>query len=137
NPRRDGDIANRLGAAPDSVKWAAMKAPELRDPRGYVIPSDQADFPTATKFINALRETGITVQRATSDFSVKGKQYPSGSYVVQAAQAFRPHIMDMFEPQVHPDVFPFPGSPPTPPYDNAGWTLAYQMGVQFDRCLDG
>ncbi len=137
NPRRDAEIATRLGAVPDSVKWAAMKAPELRDPRGYIIPSDQADFPTATKFINALRETGITVQRATSDFAVKGKRYPSGSYVVQTAQAFRPHIMDMFEPQVHPDVFPFPGSPPTPPYDNAGWTLAYQMGVEFDRILDG
>ena len=24
-----------------------------------------------------------------------------------------------------------------PPYDNAGWTLAYQMGVKFDRVLDG
>jgi hypothetical protein len=43
----------------------------------------------------------------------------------------------MFEPQDHPDDFPFPGAPPTPPYDNAGWTLAYQMGVQFDRILDG
>ena len=28
---------------------------------------------------------------------------------------------------------PYPGAPPTPPYDNAGWTLAFQMGVQFDR----
>src|SRR5215510_95104 len=137
NPRRDGAIATQLGDVPDSVKWAAMKAPELRDPRGYIIPSDQADFPTATKFINALRETGITVLRATRDFEVKGKKYPAGSYVVQTAQAFRPHIMDMFEPQVHPDVFPYPGSPPTPPYDNAGWTLAFQMGVKFDRILDG
>jgi hypothetical protein len=53
-----------------------------------------------------------------------------------ASQAFRPHVIDMFEPQVHPDVFPVAGGPPTPPYDNAGWTLALQMGVQFDRVLD-
>ena len=137
NPRRDGAIAGRMGDADDATKWAAMKAKELRDPRGYIIPSDQADFPTATKFVNALLETGITVERATKDFDVAGKHYPSASYVVHTAQAFRPHVMDMFEPQVHPDVFPFPGSPPTPPYDNAGWTLAYQMGVQFDRVLDG
>src|SRR5690606_2858152 len=45
--------------------------------------------------------------------------------------------IDMFEPQVHPDVFPVPGGPPTPPYDNAGWTMALQMGVQFDRILEG
>ena len=38
--------------------------------------------------------------------------------------------MDMFEPQDHPNDIPYPGGPPTPPYDNAGWTLAYQMGVQ-------
>ena len=42
----------------------------------------------------------------------------------------------MFEPQDHPNDFPYPGGPPTPPYDNAGWTLAFQMGVQFDRILD-
>jgi hypothetical protein len=44
--------------------------------------------------------------------------------------------MDMFEAQHHPDVFPYAGAPPTPPYDIAGWTLAYQMGVEFDRVLD-
>ena len=43
----------------------------------------------------------------------------------------------MFEPQDHPDDIPYPGGPPTRPYDNAGWTLAYQMGVQFDRVLEG
>ncbi len=157
NPRRDAAITARLASSAsatpaatdgrggrggnatpeqDMALWSAMHAPELRDPRGYIILSDQADFPTATKFVNALLETGITVKRATRDFSVGSKQYPAGSYVVQTAQAFRPHVMDMFEPQVHPDVFPIPGGPPTPPYDNAGWTFAFQMGVQFDRILD-
>src|SRR5262249_48822388 len=28
-------------------------------------------------------------------------------------------------------------APPTAPYDLAGWTLAFQMGVRFDRILDG
>ena len=45
-------------------------------------------------------------------------------------------MLDMFEPQDHPNDFQFPGGPPIPPYDSAGWTLAYQMGVQFDRVLD-
>src|SRR6476646_3173175 len=43
----------------------------------------------------------------------------------------------MFEPQEHPNDIPYPGAPPTPPYDAAGWTLAYQMAVRFDRILDG
>ena len=66
-----------------------------------------------------------------------GKSYPAGSYVVKTAQAFRPHVMDMFEPQDHPNDFAYPGGPPNPPYDITGWTLAMQMGVKFDRILDG
>ena len=107
-----------------------------RDPRGYIIPSDQPDFPTATKFVGALMRTGIRVQRATASFNVGGIRYPAGSFVVQTAQAFRPHVLDMFEPQDHPDDIPYRGAPPTPPYDNAGWTLAFQMGVRFTRVLD-
>jgi len=114
-----------------------LRDPALRDPRGFILPSDQPDFPTATKFINALIKTGIVVHRATTTFTVEGQTYPAGSYVVKSAQPFRPHVLDMFEPQDHPDDIPYPGGPPTRPYDNAGWTLAYQMGVKFDRILDG
>ena len=117
--------------------FEAMRSPEKRDPRGYIIPADQADFLTATKFINALIKTGVSVHRATSEFQVSGKSYPAGSYVVKSAQAFRPHVLDMFEAQDHPNDFQYPGGPPIPPYDSAGWTLAYQMGVKFDRILDG
>jgi hypothetical protein len=56
---------------------------------------------------------------------------------VKCAQAFRPHVLDMFEPQDHPNDFAYPGGPPKRPYDITGWTLAMQMGVKFDRILDG
>jgi hypothetical protein len=55
---------------------------------------------------------------------------------VKTSHFFRPHILDMFEPQDHPDDIPYPGGAPTPPYDSTGYTLAYQMGVKFDRVLD-
>ncbi len=113
-----------------------LRKPEYRDPRGYIIPSSQSDFLTAGKFANTLIKAGVTVMRATAPFTVAGKQYPAGSLVVKTAQAFRPHVLDMFEPQDHPNDFQYPGGPPIPPYDNAGYTLAYQMGVQFDRVLD-
>ena len=101
------------------------------------MPADQPDFATAVKFVNALLKTGITVLKASEAFTVNGKTYPAGSLIVKTAQAFRPHVLDMFEPQDHPNDFQYPGGPPTPPYDSAGWTLAFQMGVQFDRVLDG
>ncbi len=117
--------------------FAGLRAPERRDPRGFILPAGQPDFGTATRFVNALIKTGVDVHRATAAFTVAGKSYPANSYVVKAAQAFRPHVMDMFEPQDHPDDIPYPGASPTPPYDNAGYTLAFQMGVEFDRILDG
>ena len=114
-----------------------FRDPARRDPRGYVVPADQPDFLTATKFINTLLGTGVRVHRASADFAVAGKSYPRGSYVVKAAQAFRAHVLDMFEPQDHPNDFAYPGAPPTRPYDSAGYTPAFQMAVQFDRILDG
>jgi Zinc carboxypeptidase len=111
--------------------------PQYRDPRGYIIPADQDDFPTAVQFVNALLKTGITVLRATAEFHAAGKTYPAGSFVVKTAQAFRPHVLDMFEPQDHPNDVRYPGGPPVPPYDITGWTLALQMGIKFDRILDG
>ena len=127
--------ARRSGTAADFRRL--LQAPENRDPRGFIIPSDQADFSTATKFVNALLKNGVEVHRTTREFSLGGTSYPTGSYVVKTDQAFRPHVMDMFEPQQHPNDFEYPGGPPIAPYDNAGWTLAFQMGVEFDRILDG
>lgn len=116
---------------------SVYKNPVKRDPRGYIIPADQADFPTAIKFLNALIKSGIQVHQATSAFTVNGKTYPKDSYIVKTAQAFRPHVLDMFEPQDHPNDFLYPGGPPIRPYDAAGWTLAFQMGVEFDRIMEG
>jgi Zinc carboxypeptidase len=135
-PDAGGGRGGRGGGSPEDFK-KYLRDPAARDARGYIMPADQPDFPTATKFVNALLKTGVTVQRATAAFTVAGKSYPAGSYVVKSAQAFRPHVLDMFEPQDHPDDIPYPGGPPTRPYDNAGWTLAYQMGVKVDRVLEG
>ncbi|PWV48405.1 M14 metallopeptidase family protein [Chitinophaga sp. S165] len=114
-----------------------LKNPDYRDARGYIISADQPDFPTAVKFINALSRSGIAIHKASAAFTVDDKQYPAGSYVVKTAQPFRPHVIDMFEPQDHPNDFQYAGGPPIRPYDAAGWTLAYQMGVQFDRITEG
>jgi hypothetical protein len=133
----EGAGGGRGGGATAEDFKKLLRDPKLRDPRGFILPADQPDFPTATKFVNALIKTGVTVHRATQPFTVAGKSYPAGSYVVKSAQAFRPHVLDMFEPQDHPDDIPYPGGPPTRPYDNAGWTLAYQMGVKFDGVIEG
>jgi hypothetical protein len=115
---------------------SVLRKPELRDPRGYIIPADQANFATAVRFINTCIMSGLVVQKATAAFTVGGVSYPAGSYILKTNQAFRPEVLDRFEPQDHPNDFLFPGGPPIRPYDMTGWTLAYQMGVKFTRVLD-
>ncbi len=115
---------------------AVLKNPANRDARAYVIAPDQRDYPTSIRFLNALIKLGVEVERATAPFTANGKRFPSGSYVVRTAQAYRPHVIDMFEPQDYPNNFEYPGGPPIPPADASGYTLAYQMGVTFERVLD-
>lgn len=131
-----GEDGPRGGSIPVKYYDAVLKDLAQRDPRGFILTADQADYSSVVEFMNALIKTGIQVQQATAEFTVAGKKYPAGSFVVKTDQSFRPHVLDMFEPQDHPNDFAYPGGPPIRPYDAAGWTLAYQMGVKFDRVLD-
>src|ERR1019366_7776881 len=89
------------GSAPAAL-YAEFRKPEMRMPRGYLIPANQPDFLPAVKFLVALQKVGIIVHRASAQFTVNGKSYPAGSYVVKSAQAFRPDVLDRFEPHDHP-----------------------------------
>lgn len=133
SPRRIQAARRTDGSRQDFERQ--LRKPEHRDPRGFVIPSDQPDFATAIRFARALMNTGVRVHRATAAFKIGDTDYPTGSLVVRCDQAFRPHVLDLFEPQDHPDDFRYPGGPPIAPYDSAGWTLAFQMGFRFDRIL--
>ena len=53
----------------------------------------------------ALQRVGKAVHVAKKPFAVVGKEIPAGSFVVFAAQAFRPHVRDLFEPQFLPADF--------------------------------
>ena len=140
NGRRTPDstvIGARTEVPVIPVKWydSVMKQLSARDPRAYFI-APNSDAATSIRFLNALIGTGIIVHQTTAETVVNGKTYASGTWVVKTDQAFRPHVLDLFEPQDHPNDFAYPGGPPVPPYDAAGWTLAYTMGIQFDRILD-
>ena len=81
-PAAGGDLpagltVGGLGARtlPTELYEKILHDPKMRDPRGYIIPSDQADFANATEFVNTLIKNGITVLKASSAFTVAGKNY--------------------------------------------------------------
>lgn len=99
----------------------------------YIIPKEQWNPSEAINLANVLMQGGIEAYKATSSFSANGKNYDEGSIILYGAQAFRPYLTDLMEKQNYPDQFQYPGGPPQPPYDLAGWTLPMQMGVTVDR----
>jgi hypothetical protein len=111
----------------------AIKAGKTGDPYAYVIPQEQWDEGEAIELVNILRQGGVEIHRAARSFTAGDQQYPAGTFVIKAGQAFRPFVLDMMEPQNYPTRLQYPGGPPDPPYDLAGWTLPMQMGVEIDR----
>ena len=111
----------------------AVEAGESGEPFAYVIPKEQWDDGEAIELVNILKQGGVEIHQAERAFTANDKQYPAGSFVVRAAQAYRPFVMDMMEPQNYPIRLQYPGGPPDPPYDLAGWTLPMQMGVEVER----
>lgn len=102
----------------------------------YIIPKDQWNPSEAINLTNILMQGGLEAHKATSSFSVGDKSYEAGSIIFYGAQAFRPYLTDLMEKQDYPDQFLYPGGPPQPPYDLAGWTLPMQMGVTVDKVND-
>ena len=98
-------------------------------PVAYIIPPSSTTRPAAALFVETLMRGAVEVHRADGPFSADGTLYPAGTWVVRMDQPFRPFAKDLLEPQRYPDLRSSPGGPPLPPYDTAGWTLAYQMGV--------
>jgi zinc carboxypeptidase len=106
----------------------AVEAGAAGNPYAYVLPPEQRDPGSWAALANILLAGGVEVQRAAESFTADGggRQYPAGSLVVLMAQPFRAHAKDLLEPQRYTPVND------RPPYDVAGWTLPYMMGVQAE-----
>ncbi len=112
---------------------SSIEQTDKNQPYAFVIPAVQHDLPTALRMIDILMTGGIEIQQAKTDFVAGGKAYPAGSFVVKMAQPYKPYAWALLERQTYPDLRQYPGGPPVPPYDNAGWTLPLQMGVLCDQ----
>ena len=102
-------------------------------PAAWLLPPGQRDPGATARLLELLQRGGLRVERAVTEFTVDDRLYEAGTFVVPAAQAFRRYAVDLLEPQRYPDRRLYPGGPPQPPYDLAGWTLPLQMGVRVDR----
>ncbi len=102
-------------------------------PFAFVIPAKQHDYPTMLKMLDVLQMGGIEIHQAKADFVADGKFFPANSFVVRMDQPYKAYAWALLEKQKYPDMRQYPGGPPQPPYDNAGWTLPLQMGIACEE----
>src|SRR5579864_8683198 len=112
-----------------AMSRTAIEKGKAEPPFAWVVPADQLDPGRAVEMVRILHETGIEVQRALEPFQAGGATYSAGSWILPAAQPYRPHLKDMMERQVYPAQFRADGNPEAP-YDVTGWTLPLLMGVK-------
>ncbi|MGH7522218.1 MAG: M14 family zinc carboxypeptidase [Gemmatimonadales bacterium] len=115
-----------------SVGRRALKAGMEGDPFAYILPPPpaQRDPETWAALANVLIAGGVEIRRAVEPLEADGRRYPAGSLVVLMAQPFRAHAKDLLEVQRYTPVAN------RPPYDVAGWTLPFTMGVRADVVKD-
>ena len=110
-------LSNSMEAAERTIAGGAVTAP-----RGWIIPSDNRDPDAVRRLMDSMMLSGIEVHVAEAPIEADGRTYPAGSIVVLSHQPYGRHARDLMEVQRYPD-----GSPP---YDVAGWTLPFLLGVR-------
>jgi len=99
-------------------------------PFAFLIPPEQHDPHAAAKLKSLLIDASVELHRANTSFTADGRSYPAGTDVVLMGQPFAAYAKTLLERQNYPVRRPAPGVAAERPYDVAGWTLPYQMGVE-------
>lgn len=113
-----------------------LRAPERRNPIGYVLPLAGNDRRNLADFCEALASNGVMIGTTCAELTADGETMPAGSVIVSAAQSKYGIIQNAFEPQFYP-VSLAQSEGGSPAQYGAGQTLALQMGVSFYRIREG
>jgi hypothetical protein len=101
-------------------------------PYAFVIPAQQRDPFETYELLDIMKRGDVEIDQASTAFTAGSTTYAAGSYVIRLAQPYGAFAKTMLERQQYPDLRLFPGGPPKPPYDVAGQTLGYLLGVTVD-----
>ena len=112
------------------VAKAAIEAGEAGNPYMYIIPGGQNDPVTTAKMIEMMQMGAVEVHYADKEFTIGNTIYPADSYVIYLNQPNGKYVKDLMEEQSYPDLRKSRSETPIRPYDVAGWTLPYLMGIK-------
>jgi len=111
----------------------AIEAGETKAPYAFVVPQEQADYPTTLRMLEILSLGGAEIHQAREPFVADGLTYTPGSFVFLMSQPYRPYVASLLEARKYPDMSRFLGGTMATLGDNAAWSLPLQMGVSAVR----
>jgi hypothetical protein len=109
-------LSSSLGVAQRAIEQGRAGAPVA-----WILPSDRQDRRAVARLVDTLLLCGIELGAARAPFVADGRSWPVGSLVIRRDQPYGAHVKDLFEVQRYPEG--------APPYDVAGWTLPFLLGV--------
>jgi len=123
---REDLLYNRYQSGRDQIaKYTASP------PYAYFVPQDQRDPVAPAQMLRRLAFNGIRVHQLTGAVRHQGLVHPAGTWVIPMDQEFAELARQVLGVQSYPDLREYPEGPPEQPYDAAGWTLPYQMGIRL------
>jgi hypothetical protein len=115
---REDVIYNRYQSGRDVIQKYSTKGPFA-----YIIPQDQHDPVAPVELLRRFAFHGLRISQLDKDASYNGTTYHKGDWVIPMSQEFGSLVQEVFEVQHYPE------NTDDNPYDAAGWTLPFQMGV--------
>jgi hypothetical protein len=95
---------------------------ETTGPRAWIVPADNRDPDAVRRLADVLLSSGVEMHLAPEAIEADGRVYPAGSIVILRSQPYSNHVKDLLEVQRYPEG--------EPPYDVAGWTVSFLLGVR-------
>lgn len=100
-------------------------------PYAFVIPQKQVDLNAADTLLEMLTRHGIEMQQAAETFDLgDDARIEKNDIVILLNQPYGPLAKNLLEKQE------FPSDVKIPPYDDIGWTLGLQLGVETIAVAD-
>ena len=115
-------LRNALDASRRALEVVGDEAP-----RAWILPSDNRDPDAVRRLADVLLRTGVELHVAEEPVVADGRSWAPGSIVILREQPYGRHVKDLFEVQRYPDG--------DSPYDVAGWTLPFLLGVERIECM--
>jgi hypothetical protein len=92
-------------------------------PYAYVIPQNGGDNADVTDMINNLRDHLFDIGRASVPFTVNGRQFRAGDFVIRTDQPYGVLLKNLLDVQNYPKEF-------LPPFDVTAWTYGMMRDVE-------